>query len=191
MIVQIVENGVVVNAIVLPDGATIASGGAAATLPDGGSYPAPVDATLMSQTGAAIGWGLSGGVLAPPVVTAPAATMAQLRAYANAKLQALLAIARPYTLASGVSVLCDANSDTMIGLDRLASWGAANPTATMAWTDNFATVTTISGAEVVALDAAVPAYWQSVYAELAIVMSAIAAATMTTTAEIEASAWPT
>ena len=79
MLAQIIESGIVVNLIALPDGASISSDGSKATW-TGGVYPAPSGATIMAQNGAQIGWTLSGSTLAAPAApTPPTPTLAVLR----------------------------------------------------------------------------------------------------------------
>ena len=125
----------------------------------------------------------------PPTGLAPL-TAAQLVAYAFGKVGSLLATARSYTLATGVAVKCDATTATEANLVGLNAWGTAAPTATQPWIDNFGAVTVITGAQAVALAESVVAYGQSVYAALAAVAQEIAAASVTTTAQIDAASWP-
>jgi len=69
-IAQIIENGVVVNCIAINPAAVVSTDGLKATW-SGGEYDAPEGATLMMQSGAQIGWALSGGVLSAPAVAIP------------------------------------------------------------------------------------------------------------------------
>jgi hypothetical protein len=128
------------------------------------------------------------GAVGPYV--APAVTSAQLRAVANAKVDALFAVPRSYALSGGVSVLCDATTQTGVNLNGLMIWGQANPTATTNWVDDNGAVTTLTGAQCVALALAALAYAQSVYAVLASAMNGITAGSITTTSEINALSWP-
>ncbi len=130
------------------------------------------------------------GVYAPPS-TAP--TQAQLLAYIGSKVSALEAIVRVYQLSAGppaVSVKCDATDSTRSSGAGLAAWGLANPTASFGWQDNFGVVTQITGAEVVTLFNAVVAYGMSVYAVSGPACTAVLSGTITTTAQIDALAWP-
>ena len=76
-IAQIVEAGIVVNALAVDPSSVVAAGGSKITWP-GGEYDAPAGAALIMQAGAGIGWTLSGGVLVAPVAVAP--PQAQLQA---------------------------------------------------------------------------------------------------------------
>jgi hypothetical protein len=118
-------------------------------------------------------------------------TQAQLMAYANSKLMSVMAVPRTYALGGSVSVKADATTATGADLLSLNVWGTANPAATQPWVDDFGAVTIITGAEAVTLANAVLAYGQSAYAILASAMTGIAAGTITTTAQIDALAWPT
>jgi hypothetical protein len=70
-IAQIIENGVVVNCIVVDPAAAISPDGSKLVWP-AGEFDAPAGATFMMQAGASIGWTLSGGELvAPPAPPAP------------------------------------------------------------------------------------------------------------------------
>src|SRR6185437_4335776 len=102
---------------------------------------------------------------AAPVAAPP--TVPQLRAYANAKADALRAVARTYALTGGLNVLSDATSATGTDLIGLMTWGQANPTATTNWVDDNGGVVTLTGAQCVALAQDVLAYGQSVFAVLA------------------------
>lgn len=121
----------------------------------------------------------------PPVATEP-----QLRGYANAKANGLRAVTRTYTLSGDLTVLCDATAQTGVDLNGLLVWGQANTGATTNWVDNNGGVVTLTGAQCVALAEAVLAYGQSVFAVLAAAMNGISNITITTTAEIDALAWP-
>lgn len=128
--------------------------------------------------------GLPASGLTPP-------TKPQLQVYASAKMAALFAIARTYSLDSGVSVKCDTTTSTGANLAALNAWGSAAANATTQWVDNSGAVTQITGAQAVELAAGVIAYGQSVYAILASAMTGISGNTITTTAQVDALAWPT
>ena len=169
---------------------------AAALTPGVDIFTPAFAATLVNVTTVSpspqIGWTYNGTVFAAPAAPTPAApTAAQLLAYANAKVGALLAVSRGYALSGGTSVKSDATTPTNADLVGLNFWGTANPAATLPWVDDFGVVTSITGAQAVALGQAVLAYGQSVYAVLATVAPGIAGGTITTTAAIDAAAWPT
>lgn len=121
---------------------------------------------------------------------APTLSADTLRAYANQKLQTLIGVSRLYTLTGNLQVSADATSSTLLDLQGLMQWGTANGSATTNWVEDSGGVVTLTGAQCVALAAAVQAYGQSVYAVLAQAMNGIANASITTTAQIDALAWP-
>jgi hypothetical protein len=90
-----------------------------------------------------------------------------------------------------VSVKADATTDTIGLVAGLSDWGAAYPTATQNWIDDFGVVTIITGAQAVTLKTAGAIYIQSLYAMLATATTGVGAVTITTTAQIDALAWPT
>ena len=126
---------------------------------------------------------------APAAPVPPPPTAAQLQAYANAKVNALLAATNPYT-AAGVTLKADATGATIANLLALSQWGAANPTVTENWIANDLSVTPITGAQFAAIAPLVGAYAQLLYGtQLAAVLAQIADGTITTTAQIDAYAW--
>jgi hypothetical protein len=131
---------------------------------------------------------LTAAGLPPTGLTPP--TQAQLMAAANAKVTSLMSVPRTYALPGSVSVKCDGTPQTGADLAGLNAWGAAAPTSTTTWVDDFGVPTTITGAQGVALAAAVIAYGQSVYDVLGTVATGIAASTITTLAEVTSAAWP-
>ena len=142
----------------------------------------------MNQPDAGIGWMISGGVLVAP---APAvSSIPALRAHAFGRLAALRAALRTYALPGDLSVICDATPATGIDLQGLLVWGTANNSATTNWVDDNGGVVTLTGAQCSALALAVIAYGQSVFATLAQAMNGIANATITSTGQIDALAWP-
>lgn len=122
---------------------------------------------------------------------APTPSADALRAYANQKLQALLAASRAYTLGGGLQAFSDATTATGMDLQALLVWGQANPALTTNWVQNNGGVVTLTGAQCVGLAQAVTAYGQSAYAVLAQAMNGIADASLSTYAQIDALAWPT
>jgi hypothetical protein len=125
----------------------------------------------------------------PPTGLTPL-TQTQLFAYADSKVAALMAVARPYDLGDGVSVLCDGTPSTGANLAGLNTWGQANPTGTQSWIDNFYRKTTITGTQAVTLALAVVAYGTTVYNILGEAVTGIATNSITTTAGIDSLAWP-
>lgn len=131
-----------------------------------------------------------GPIAAYVAPVAPPPTTAQLRAYANAKSDALRAAARAYTLTGGLQVICDATQGTGVDLMGLQAWGTANPGATTDFVQDNGGVVTLTGAQCAALALAVLAYGQSVFATLALAMNGVANQSLTTTAQIDALNWP-
>jgi hypothetical protein len=152
--------------------------------------PWPVDASGQQDT-AALDWVLENVGLPPTGLTAP--TEAQLLAAAFAQVASLMTNSRTYNLGGSpaVSVKCDGTQGTGADLAGLNAWGSAAPTATTTWVDDFGTPTTITGAQGVALAAAVIVYGQSVYDKLGSVCAAIGAGSITTLAQVASAGWPT
>ena len=120
----------------------------------------------------------------------PGPSLAQLQAYASAKADSLVAALRTIS-ADGVSIK-STSTDSAIGkLNALAAWGAANPSATTIWTADDLSTVTATGAQIAAVAPLALAYSMAVYgAALPAVLAEIAAGTITTTAQIDACAWP-
>ena len=119
----------------------------------------------------------------------PTLAKAALITYTNVATKKALSAARNYVIDS-VAVSSDATPDTRIDLSTLSQWGNANPTASKSWIDNSNVVTSLTGAQLVALAADVNSFALSVYAINASALSAIAAGTITSTAQIDALTWP-
>lgn len=187
-IAQIVQGGVVVNTIAVDPTSVVSPDGSKLTWASG-EYRSPPGASLMMQPGAGIGWTVSGNVLVAPAIAPPAPTQAQLQAYAGGKIAVLLGNMRSYTV-SGVTLKSDATPATLADLTALIQWGTANPTLSQDWVANDFSTAMITGAQFVALAPQVGNYALSVYAALASVLGAISADTITTTAQIDAFAWP-
>lgn len=66
MIIQVIENGVVVNVVEVDDDGVLASDGSKVTGGPHGDYPAPTGCTLMKVDGATFGWTVSGSTPVPP-----------------------------------------------------------------------------------------------------------------------------
>jgi hypothetical protein len=193
---QIVTSGVVTNSIVVDSSAALSSGGTVLTFA-GGSLTVPSGSVFMLQAGAGIGWTLVDGVLvAPSSPSPPTPTQAQLNAAAFSQVQTLLSNSRVYavagvTMPAGVSgISCDALASSA-DVQAINTWGSANPTSTQQWTDNAFNVFTLTGTQAVTFSDEVLAYGQSVYAELATVVTAIASGSITTLARVTSAAWPT
>jgi hypothetical protein len=135
--------------------------------------------------------GLPASGLTPP-------TALQLNQYANGKVLGLLVAERLYsgasvagvTMPSGVTGITCAEGPAAANLLSINAWGQAAPAATQQWTDDLYAVFTLTGAQAVTFSDAALAYGQSLYAMLATAALAIKAGTITTTAQIDALAWP-
>ena len=136
-------------------------------------------------------WVLTGAGIPVTGLTPP--TLVQLLSYTNGKIAALLAIPRLYGPlgAGGPTVKCDGTTATGVSLAAINAWGTAAPTATQPWLDDYGVATTITGAQGVTLSALAGTYARSVWAVAASTCTAILAGTVTTTAQIDALAWPT
>lgn len=120
---------------------------------------------------------------------------AQLLAYANGKVNAALAVSRPYDLAAAggggaATVRSDCSTATGANLLALNVWAASNPMATQPWVDDFGVVTVLTGAQFQELGLSVQTYGASVWGVLAAAAQAIASGTITMTSAIDALAWP-
>jgi len=191
--IQVVQNGTVINLIVVPDSAVVSGDGSSVSwsgvtgITDD-TIPAPDGTTFVAQSGAQIGWHMSGGVLVAP--TAAALSKAELIAYANNKLQAYREASRSYDLGSGTSVLATADVDTIALVNGLGAWGTENPASTQNWTDDSGNVTQITGTQAVTLYSSGLSYLQSLYAVLAAACIGINSGAITTTAQIDGEEWP-
>ena len=110
--------------------------------------------------------------------------------YAYNKVEKLRAVSRSYTLPSAITILCDSTQSTENDLTRLSIWGTANPSATQSWIDNNNTISSIAGADAVALNTAVIAYVASIWVSLATVLKRIQTHSITTTSQIDEFVWP-
>jgi hypothetical protein len=162
----------------------------AAQPPPNQPLPWPIDGTG-AQTAAALDAVLAFYGL--PITGLAPLTKAELTAYAFGKVTALMAIARTYALGGSppASVKCDGATATGADLAALNAWGAANPTRSTTWVDDFGVATAISGTQACSLAAAVVAYGQSVYDILGTAATEVASGSITTTGAIDALAWPT
>lgn len=122
---------------------------------------------------------------------APVPTQAQLIAFANNKVTALLGAMRTYS-ADGGTIKSDASSGTIANLMALQIWGTANPDATENWVANDGTIQVVTGAQIAAIATLVGSYAQMIYGtELADVLGKIASGQISTVAQIIAYPWTT
>ena len=119
-----------------------------------------------------------------------------LVAYAAASWAKLLAAGRLFNVAtsgaSAVSVLCDGKNSTRADLALLTLFGQANPTGTKVWVDNGGVSTVLTGAQFVTLATLAGNWTSDTYPALQTLLGEINASppTVTTTAQIDAYAWP-
>jgi len=131
------------------------------------------------------------GTIAPFVVPVP--TAAQLSAYASAKQSTVAAGGISVNVAaSGAPQMVEVASDAagclnMSGAVQLAS---INPAQTFNWINANGSVVSLNATQILAMGVALGTFVQSTYTALGAVLAAIAAATITTTAQIDAFAWP-
>lgn len=138
-----------------------------------------------------LAWVAAGNTIA----AAPGPTVAQLEAYAETVWRACLAKGQTFNVAAAaapaIPILCDGTNATRADLAMLALFGQANPTGTKEWTDNNKAVSTLTGTQLVALATLAGDWVSDTYPALNALNAEIAAGTVTTTAEIDAYAWPT
>ena len=123
-----------------------------------------------------------------------AAVKAGLVAYAQAKQTGALAAVFSHALADGSATLttgCDPNS--LSGINALTQWATTNAfnatVPTRVYYNCDWTAHTVTPAQMTEFAAAIGAHVQALYAALAGVIVAIAAGTITTTAQIDAANW--
>jgi hypothetical protein len=207
MRVAIIEGGVVANIQILPDGSTISADKTTASVP--ASYvvePEGAPATTVNYTAmnsapsgglfvatdvADIGWAWSSGT----GFTAPAATSAQLIAYASAKQARIMDGGTLISIGSGASVECSTDPASLVLLQGAAWIAAASPSQTFSWVPSTGSPVTLTAAQITAMFAGVSAFIQSTFTTLAGVIAAITAGTITTTAQVDTPpspipAWP-
>ncbi len=124
-------------------------------------------------------------------------TSAGLLVVAQRAFRAALAKGQTFNVAASgqppLPILCDGSSATRDDLAELADFGTANPSGTRIWLDNAGVAGTFTGAQFVTLDRLARAWISATYAAHATLLAAITAnpPTITTTAQVDAFAWPT
>jgi hypothetical protein len=119
-------------------------------------------------------------------------TAAQILAYAGAKVNMLLEASRNYTVSGvGSPISCDCYQSAA-DVQQAIQWGSQSPapTGTMAWIDNNYATFSMTATEAIAFAQAVGAYKLAVYAVMAAAVPSITGGTITTTAQVDALAWP-
>jgi hypothetical protein len=178
-----ISNGVVAELVTLPNGITPAEAFNAAIASTFEAVPSGVTP--------AQGWTYNGATYAAPV---PAVlTAAQLIAYATARQQLIAAggvSVNVGTSGSPVDVECSMDPTSLIQLQGAASIAAATPSQTFAWVPSTGSPMTLTAAQITTMFGAVSAFIQSTFTELAAVIAAISAGTITTKAGVDAASWP-
>jgi hypothetical protein len=139
-----------------------------------------------------LGWTYNGSGFAAPVP--PVVSPQQLSAYASAKQAQVLAAVFSYTLADGSATLTTACDPVSIsGINSLMQWASINAlaatTPTRTYYNEDWSPHAITPAQMLEFGAAVGAHIESIYADMAAVLSAISAGTITSTAQIDAADW--
>jgi hypothetical protein len=167
--------GDVVDAVLFEDGSAVAAGGSAILLPDGAEFPAPPDRLFFDGPGG-IGWGWDGeAAIAPPP---PAVDLVAYAADARWRKEV-----GGITIA-GVPVATDDRSKLMITGARVAAM--ADSGWSTVWHGSDGLTYPVDAAAMVVISDAVQAHVNAGFATFATVKAAIAADTITTTAEIDA-----
>ena len=165
----------------------------------GGPNPLVQSRQVDADTIAITSWDASLG--APPTPAQIAAALAggpskaALTAYANEAWSAVLAKGQVFDVAAAgaapVNILCDGANTTRADLGLLALFGQTNPSGSKTWIDNAGVSTVLTGAELVQLSTLAGNWIADTYPALQILLGQIAAGTVTTTAQVDAYAWPT
>ncbi len=186
--IQVVQGGVVVNILSVGDAATLSEG--AIVLADASRISPPAGATFMSQAGAGMRWTLTGSTLVAPVPATPTLTKAQLAAYANT-IQWGLATGGHHVTVAGTAYLfaTDTNSLSLITGKAVRLQLPSAPTS-VDWQFADGSYVTLSAADFITIAANIADFIQSTFDALKVALDAISAGTITTTAQIDAAAWP-
>jgi hypothetical protein len=119
----------------------------------------------------------------------------QLLAYANQKQTAIMTGGTTVALAGGISVKCTTDPDSFTLLQGATTIAQGNANATFNWVPSTGTPITLTSAQMIAMFTAVSTFVQSTFTQLAAVINAINAGTITTTAQVDTPpspipAWP-
>lgn len=156
-------------------------------------HPDYVAACVQADDSVQLGWvTVDGGTtFSAPVVEPP--SPAQLATYAEARQAALMVGGFAYDVAPGGEaaeiVRADTDVSGRLNLAGLVTLAQLNPSLTSVWVQAGGGLT-LTAAEITALGVAVGTFVVQTYQALAVVLAAIAAGTITTTAQVDAAAWP-
>lgn len=146
--------------------------------------PGSIAADTASLDEVLVGAGVPASGLTPP-------GKPQLLAYAMAKVQALLAASRPYTVAGVAGTIACDSGPSAGDVGEALQWGSIpDQTGTLEWLDNTYADFSLTPAEAVAFATTVGDYKISVYAVSTPSAVQIKAGAITTTAQIDALPWP-
>jgi hypothetical protein len=189
-IAQVIKNNECFEAIAVDPAAAVAGGGAKITWA-GGEIDASVfgaGATFMMQPGAGIGWAVVNGVLVEPSAPpAPVPTGAELIAYAEAKRVAIAAGGISVNIASAGAapqlVEVGTNTDGLAFLANAVQLTATAPGTSYDWDQ--AEPVTITGAQVLQIQAAVGLWQQQLFAQKTAIRNAVNSGTIASFAQID------
>ena len=190
MIAQIITGGVVTNIFAVDPQATLSNKNTTITW-SGGSITADSESTFMLQSGAGIGWTLSGSALIAPPPAVVTLTGKQLIAYATRKQNAIMTGGVSVSIATGVSVECSTDAASLVLLHGAATIAASSSSTTISWVPETGAPITLTAAQITTMFGAVSAFLQSTFTTLADVIAAINAGTITTTAQVDTPPTPT
>ncbi len=172
-----IVGGVAVEVIQLPDGVTPAQAFVAALA----ATFVPCDLTIGQ------GWTYAGGVFAAPVAAPP--TQVALAAYANIKQWGLATGGFTVTIAS---TACTFNTDdvsTGLITGKAVRLSQLSPPATINW-QFVSGYVLITATEFIAAATQIADFVQATFDSLESVLASIASGAITTTAQVDAAAWP-
>ena len=163
-IAQHIAGGIVVNLMTLDPAASVSGG--EIILPNGGVIAPPTGESYMAQSGAQIGWTLSGGSLVAPTPSAPSIPLATLaaeaKAAASAAASAVVAAVMPdaahQAAFQNAAAILNGNGGTAPTTGPLATAFGALATAYGLSTANFVTLVLDAQAASLALAAAVATF---------------------------------
>lgn len=169
---------------------TLASGSSVRRDADGALIPADPS---NRDWGAYQAWLADGNTPAPT----PGPTVGELVASAEKAWRTMLLEGQSFDVAASgaaaVPIFCDGTNDTRADLALLALYGQQNPAGTKTWVANNGVTTSLTGAELVTLATLAGNWVSDTYPALMTLIGDITAEspTVTTTAQIDAYAWPT
>lgn len=182
-IVHVISGGSVVNAILVPAGATVSPSGARVSW-DGDGLDAPEGAKLaIGPDGAGIGWTITGADWSPPASDPEPAV--DLYGYAADKRWR---VETGGITVAGVPVATDDRSKTMIMGARIKA--DVDPEYSVGWKGADGSFVSLAAPQIVAISNAVLAHVDACFAAEAAVATFIAAGDITTSQQVDDWQWP-